>query len=177
VRPIWPAGEPQWVHPWQRGFFSIIDYGADERALTDKEWLAGTNIAFRRDALLDVGGFAESLGRTGSALLSNEELSTTERLHGIGHNAIHARLAYFRRERARVGLVQENALARHFRGPFICYVRGNHQARPQRTQDTCSFQGVIGPDLEDYPILQRYDRIQKFANFVSIGHIQLLSRI
>jgi GT2 family glycosyltransferase len=84
VRPIWPAAEPEWLHPWQRGFLTIVDHGAEERILTEQEWLAGTNIAFRREPLLDVGGFAESLGRTGSALRSNEELVTTSRLRERG---------------------------------------------------------------------------------------------
>lgn len=84
VRPIWPAAEPKWLHPWQRGFYTIIDHGPDERALVGGEYLAGTNIAFRRDALLEAGGFDESLGRTGAVLLSNEELATTSRLHERG---------------------------------------------------------------------------------------------
>lgn len=84
VRPIWPAAEPEWLHPWQRGFLTIVDYGSEERALAEEEWLAGTNIAFRREALLAVGGFTETLGRTGAALLSNEELQTATRLHREG---------------------------------------------------------------------------------------------
>ena len=84
VRPIWPAAEPEWLHPWQRGFLTIVDYGPEERALAEEEWLAGTNIAFRREALLAAGGFAETLGRTGTALLSNEELHTATRLHRQG---------------------------------------------------------------------------------------------
>jgi glucosyl-dolichyl phosphate glucuronosyltransferase len=84
VRPIWPASEPKWLHQWQRGFLTIVDHGAEERPLNGGEWLAGTNIAFRSEALLEVGGFAEGLGRTGSTLLSNEELLTTSRLHERG---------------------------------------------------------------------------------------------
>jgi GT2 family glycosyltransferase len=84
VRPIWPTGEPEWLHPWQRGFFTIVDYGGDERALGTEEWLAGTNIAFRREPLLEAGGFSEALGRTGSVLLSNEELNLTERIRERG---------------------------------------------------------------------------------------------
>jgi glucosyl-dolichyl phosphate glucuronosyltransferase len=84
VRPIWPSAEPEWLHPWQRGFYTIVDHGPDERTLVGQEYLAGTNIAFRREALLDAGGFDEALGRTGPSLLSNEELAMTRRLQQSG---------------------------------------------------------------------------------------------
>lgn len=84
VSPIWPDAPPEWLHPWMAGFFTIVDHGPLRRRLLAHEWLAGTNIAFRRDLLLGVGGFDETLGRRGSLLLSNEELDITRRLLGAG---------------------------------------------------------------------------------------------
>jgi GT2 family glycosyltransferase len=86
VEPIWiyPADRPVWLHPWQDGFLTIVDRGAEQRLLDDNEWLAGTNIAFRREALLAVGGFNEALGRIGSSLLSNEELTASRALERQG---------------------------------------------------------------------------------------------
>lgn len=87
VEPIWPDTAPAWLHKWQRGFLTIVDYGSDLRPLTDGEWLAGTNIAFRTSALIDAGGFNEALGRTGTTLLSNEELAITRKVLDSGLRA------------------------------------------------------------------------------------------
>ncbi|HEX3429324.1 MAG TPA: glycosyltransferase [Rhizomicrobium sp.] len=87
VEPIWPGTAPSWLHKWQRGFLTIVDYGNDFRPLNDGEWLAGTNIAFRTSALREAGGFNEALGRTGTTLLSNEELAITRRIMNSGLQA------------------------------------------------------------------------------------------
>jgi glucosyl-dolichyl phosphate glucuronosyltransferase len=84
VAPIWPGAEPPWLHPWLSGFFTIVDRGTSRRRLDEGEWLAGTNIAFRRNLLQQVGGFDETLGRKGTRLLSNEELEITRRIGELG---------------------------------------------------------------------------------------------
>lgn len=93
VEPIWPASEPSWLHRWQQGFLTIVDHGSDLRTLADGEWLAGTNIAFRTSVLREAGGFNEALGRSGSALLSNEELAVTRRILDFGLRAYYLPLA------------------------------------------------------------------------------------
>jgi glucosyl-dolichyl phosphate glucuronosyltransferase len=80
VRPIWPIQRPTWLHPWLEGYLTIVDRGDSERTLAHHEWLAGTNIAFMRDPLIEAGLFDEQLGRIGGLLLSNEELSVTRKL-------------------------------------------------------------------------------------------------
>jgi glycosyltransferase involved in cell wall biosynthesis len=87
VEPIWPSEAPKWLHKWQRGFLTIVDHGKEARALETREWLAGTNIAFRTSVLREVGGFNESLGRVGSSLLSNEELVISEKIKEKGFGA------------------------------------------------------------------------------------------
>jgi GT2 family glycosyltransferase len=84
VEPIWPEKSPSWLHKWQRGFLTIVDHGEAFRVLQEDEWLAGTNIAFRNSALQAVGGFHEGLGRTGSSLLSNEELAVSRKVREAG---------------------------------------------------------------------------------------------
>ena len=86
VEPIWvyPAERPVWLHRWQEGFLTIIDRGDERRPLQAGEWLAGTNIAYRRAPLLEIGGFSEALGRIGASLLSNEELVVSQALEQRG---------------------------------------------------------------------------------------------
>jgi GT2 family glycosyltransferase len=84
VAPIWPGSAPKWLHPWLMGFFTIVDRGRLRRELSPGEWLAGTNIAFRRELLLKAGGFDERLGRRGVRLLSNEDLEIADRIRGLG---------------------------------------------------------------------------------------------
>jgi GT2 family glycosyltransferase len=89
VVPIWPGSPPPWLHPWLRGFFTIVDHGDRRRMLTENEWLAGTNVAFRRDALLKAGGFDENLGRRSTLLLSNEDLAVAGRLAELGYSSFY----------------------------------------------------------------------------------------
>lgn len=90
VRPIWPSSRPAWLHKWLEGYLTIVDRGTQVRALEPNEWLAGTNIAFRRDPLLEAGLFNENLGRIGKLLLSNEELAVTERLRKFGYSVVYS---------------------------------------------------------------------------------------
>lgn len=89
VEPIWPGDAPAWLHKWQRGFLTIVDHGTRRRVLQQNEWLAGTNIAFRKVPLTKIGGFNEALGRIGLSLLSNEELAVATKLKELGY------LSYF----------------------------------------------------------------------------------
>ena len=68
------------------GNLSIINWGDETRPLNSSEWLAGVNIAFRKKALIDSGGFDEHLGRTSAAhiLLSNEEKAVLQRIETSG---------------------------------------------------------------------------------------------
>jgi glycosyltransferase involved in cell wall biosynthesis len=89
VRPIWSVPRPTWLHPWLEGFLTIVDRGDRERTLAPHEWLAGTNIAFLREPLIETGLFDEQLGRISKLLLSNEELSVTRKLQARGFVAVY----------------------------------------------------------------------------------------
>lgn len=89
VEPIWPAERPKWLHEWQEGFLTILDRGQQARDLDANEWLAGTNIGFRKENLLQAGGFNSSIGRVGKLLLSNEELAVTHKIVELGKRAFY----------------------------------------------------------------------------------------
>ncbi len=90
VRPIWIEPPPAWMSERFMESFAIIDRGTRMRALAPDEWLAGCNIAFARDALLEVGGFDPKLGRIGKALLSNEETAVCDRIRATGRDIIYS---------------------------------------------------------------------------------------
>ena len=86
VDPIWGSPRPNWVHDDMLGHLSVVDWGGKTRFVDEGEWLAGTNIAFRTEAILSHGGFATHLGRigSGSSLLSNEESDLLVRIRADG---------------------------------------------------------------------------------------------
>jgi len=91
VDPIWEMPRPVWLHDWNLGFVSVVNWGGGTRVAAPNEWLAGTNIAFRTKPLLDFGGFDAKLGRigNGSTLLSNEEISMLNFFREQGLKAIY----------------------------------------------------------------------------------------
>lgn len=89
VRPIWSARRPAWLTPQLESYLTIIDRGGEARTLAGQEWLSGTNIAFRTQAVREVGLFPENLGRIGRLLLSNEELLVTRRIRDLGYTVVY----------------------------------------------------------------------------------------
>ena len=92
VDPIWAAPRPTWLHDTMLGSLSIVDWGGDIRIAEAKEWVAGTNMAFRATAILAHGGFSKNLGRIGSgaALLSNDEVELIARIRAAGGQLVYA---------------------------------------------------------------------------------------
>lgn len=92
--PRWTAPRPEWLTPKLMSYLSIVDWGDETRELQPGEWLAGCNIAFKRTLLEKVGGFSETLGRSGAAaLLSNEETQVVELIKGAGGLVVYNPLA------------------------------------------------------------------------------------
>ena len=89
VRPIWTGPRPSWLHPWLEGYLTILDRGTAVRVLRADEWLAGTNIAFRKNALEEAGLFPENMGRIGRLLLSNEELVISDKIRQLGYEVVY----------------------------------------------------------------------------------------
>jgi glycosyltransferase involved in cell wall biosynthesis len=69
----WGGRVPRWLPARYYSLYTFVDHGDGDRPLGPREYLVGANIAFRRDVLLDLGGFDPNLGRKGSMLLSGEE--------------------------------------------------------------------------------------------------------
>jgi glycosyltransferase involved in cell wall biosynthesis len=87
VVPEFPDGlGPPWVTKKLTEYLSCIDWGDDEHALREGEWIVGANMAFRRTVFDDGTLFATGLGRKGNlGLLSNEEIAL---IRAIGRERI-----------------------------------------------------------------------------------------
>jgi glycosyltransferase involved in cell wall biosynthesis len=82
IMPIWEAKRPEWLSQDLETYLGIIDW-SDHPFLIENDdscYLAGSNMAFRRDALRLVNGFSAGLGRRGRRLLSNEEILLQKKL-------------------------------------------------------------------------------------------------
>lgn len=91
VVPAWQAPRsewPEWLHERLIGFFSMVDH-PDHRDLHYPDYPAGTNIAFRKQALENTGMFNPRLGRIGESLLSMEETDLCLRLERAGHRIVY----------------------------------------------------------------------------------------
>jgi hypothetical protein len=84
VLPIWEAPRPAWLEDALLPYLSLVDRGRYAAALGPGRWLCGTNMAIRRAALADVGGFPDDLGRTDGTLRSMEEVVVQRWLEARG---------------------------------------------------------------------------------------------
>ena len=73
IRPWMNEHFPEWFCGSLLSYLTVWDLGDDPLQLTDSELPRGTNMAFEREALLQVGSFSEELGRRGIRLQSCEE--------------------------------------------------------------------------------------------------------
>jgi len=87
--------QPAWLHPALLGFLSVIDWYPVITELPEMHTPVGANVAFRRDALVQSGGFRATLGRQGAEannLLSGEEAQLVERMRANGGKFYYAPL-------------------------------------------------------------------------------------
>ena len=89
----WQAPRPPWLRERNFGYLSLVDWGGSLRVAKRDEWLAGTNLAYRVEALRAAGGFSTLLGRVGSHshLLSNEEIELAGRIRARGRSSTRRR--------------------------------------------------------------------------------------
>lgn len=87
----WPAGgRPEWLHDHLLGYIGVTRFNYDR--LTDlyyPHFPFGVNIAFRRQLLVDLGGFSTALGRQGAVLLSGEETALCLGVSGRGYRVVY----------------------------------------------------------------------------------------
>ena len=86
----WDGAAPHWLPPRYYSIYTYVDHGDEDRPLGEREYLVGANMAFRRDVLLDLGGFDPNLGRKGSLLLSGEESEVVGKVRGRGLGVFYA---------------------------------------------------------------------------------------
>ncbi len=80
VRPRWVEGKPGWFPPefdWVVG----CTHSGMPRQLEPVRNLVGANMSFRRQPLIEVGGFSHELGRVGSLPVGCEETDLSIRVH------------------------------------------------------------------------------------------------
>lgn len=83
--PRFPGPRPQWFYDRLFTWYGCSRLGEHSRWMCAEELPYGVNMAFRREVLLDSGGFATELGRRGTNLLSNDETELCRRLKAKGH--------------------------------------------------------------------------------------------
>jgi glycosyltransferase involved in cell wall biosynthesis len=71
---------PEWF-PEEYGSRSL---GEETRVLQKGEWISGLNMAFKKSALIEIGGFDTSIGMTGEKVSYGEETQLTLRMLGRG---------------------------------------------------------------------------------------------
>lgn len=96
VVPDYAIPKPAWLDDRLLTYLSLCDFGDTTKLLTGSDEPVGANIAFRKSALLQSGGFNPALGRTGlevHSLLSGEESDCLRRIKSLGAVVGYAPLA------------------------------------------------------------------------------------
>lgn len=136
---------PSWIHPRKLLYLSVLDLDgyAAPGPLPDWATPVGANLAVRRDALLDAGGFRAGLDRHGGSLLSGGDTDLVRRIAAGGgrvhyaprasvhHHIAAERLtrAWFRRRAEAQG--RSDVLMTHARRPGPCVLLAE-AVRPAR---------------------------------------------
>jgi glycosyltransferase involved in cell wall biosynthesis len=80
VRPRWVEGKPAWFPPEFDWVVGCTHSGMPQQ-LEPVRNLVGANMSFRRQPLIDVGGFSHELGRVGTLPVGCEETDLSIRVH------------------------------------------------------------------------------------------------
>jgi glucosyl-dolichyl phosphate glucuronosyltransferase len=84
--PVFVSKRPPWLSDRLLQYAGITRFRERRDAVARRDYPFGANICFRREAL--TGGFPEHLGRTGSALLSGEEVVAVDRVRAGGWRVV-----------------------------------------------------------------------------------------
>jgi len=84
IHPIWEAPRPPWLADSLLGYITVLERRGSAHLDLSKQLIFGANMAFDRQALVDIGGFSVALGRVGERLLSGEEMLLLRQLHARG---------------------------------------------------------------------------------------------
>lgn len=85
INPLWEKPRPKWLADALLPALTIINWSEKPFMLESREqYLAGANIAFKKESLVQHGKFDPKLGRIGSRLLSGEEILLIDRMKSAG---------------------------------------------------------------------------------------------
>ncbi len=85
ITPIWEAPRPSWLSDRIALALTILDWSDAPMFIGDHQWLAGANLAYPRELLVETGGFDAMLGRSGTNLISCEESMLNDQIKGLGY--------------------------------------------------------------------------------------------
>ncbi|MBQ3174319.1 MAG: glycosyltransferase family 2 protein [Alistipes sp.] len=125
----YPTGRPRWMSCFtEQPIANPMNYGATVRLFPKGKIPGGGNMAFRREALVRVGIFDTSLGRTGKSLIGGEESDLFERMATVG-----IRLYYVPRAVMYHIIPAEKLTREYFQR--LCYNTGVSQRRRAELHD------------------------------------------
>jgi GT2 family glycosyltransferase len=88
--PHWTAAPPEWFSPLHHGRFAVLDYGRTPFVVTTSDTVFyGLNFATRREALLALGGFDESLGYRQNGGAAGEDTDLCQRALASGLKVVY----------------------------------------------------------------------------------------
>ncbi|HWN42148.1 MAG TPA: glycosyltransferase [Thermoanaerobaculia bacterium] len=90
VEPDFQGELPPWFSDCYLPYLAAWDKGAEIQPLTYNDYPRGNNCAFRREVFQRFGYFSPHLGRTGSSLLSCEEIELCLRIERGGRRILYA---------------------------------------------------------------------------------------
>ena len=90
VEALWESPPPEWLVPEMWSHLAVVDWSGSDMVLVEPHFFVGANMAIRKSALEQVGGFNSLLGRKGKKLLSNEEIHLKRQLEEAGFYALYA---------------------------------------------------------------------------------------
>jgi GT2 family glycosyltransferase len=82
--PHFETAPPDWMESAQKRMYGSTEFGDQSRWMVHPEMPFGVNMAFRRNALVEIGGFDPRLGRIGENLLSCEEILLFQQMNDLG---------------------------------------------------------------------------------------------
>jgi glycosyltransferase involved in cell wall biosynthesis len=91
VDPIWDTSRPAWLSDDLAMGLAVVNWSLKPKLLCDidREWLVGANVAFDAEVLDELGGFDVALGRSGTRLLTGEEIVLQRRAIEKGYACVY----------------------------------------------------------------------------------------
>ncbi len=109
----WIVEKPEWWIPELDEIFNNQDYGKDTRYLNYPQFPFGTNISFKKNVILEFGGFNTNLGRIGNKSSSGEEQYLCFQLYQDKHKLVYNPKIFVHHLAYQSRLTKESLLVRY----------------------------------------------------------------